>query len=62
MVQYIHRRYEGGVVSLLRVDVYCRKHSHEGEREMDQKRLGPAGSFCWNPDCPEVVAKKRMLW
>ncbi len=26
---------------------------------MDQTRLAPAGSFCWNPDCPEYAQVGR---
>jgi transposase-like protein len=28
---------------------------HKGERGSDQARLAVAGSFCWNPDCPEYA-------
>jgi transposase-like protein len=31
------------------------KQHKEGEREVDHTRLATAGSFCWNPECPEYA-------
>ena len=31
------------------------RQQYEGGRELDQMGLALAGSFCWNPDCPQYA-------